>query len=62
VPKQMVVVDYRKCQPEKCDGGSGRGDGSMQGRIKRRQHLIEAFRLLFEAEKREKKIRSDYSK
>jgi translation initiation factor RLI1 len=21
VPKQMVVVDYRICQPEKCDGG-----------------------------------------
>jgi translation initiation factor RLI1 len=21
VPKQMVMVDYRKCQPEKCDEG-----------------------------------------
>jgi translation initiation factor RLI1 len=20
VPKRMVVVDYRKCQPDKCDG------------------------------------------
>jgi NAD-dependent dihydropyrimidine dehydrogenase PreA subunit len=21
VPKQMVAVDYHRCQPEKCDGG-----------------------------------------
>jgi translation initiation factor RLI1 len=21
VPKQMAMVDYRKCQPEKCDEG-----------------------------------------
>ena len=21
MPKQMVVLNYRKCQPEKCDGG-----------------------------------------
>ncbi len=21
MPKQMAVVDYRKCQPEKCDRG-----------------------------------------
>ncbi|TET80695.1 MAG: hypothetical protein E3J37_10670 [Anaerolineales bacterium] len=21
MPKQMAIVDYRKCQPEKCDDG-----------------------------------------
>jgi translation initiation factor RLI1 len=21
MPKQMVVIDYRECQPEKCDNG-----------------------------------------
>ena len=47
---RSVLVDKRKnTSPEEDE------NESKQGRIKRRQHLIETFRLLFEAKKREQK-------
>jgi hypothetical protein len=50
-----TTIERRSFQRAVARRVPGPGDGSMQGRIKRKQHLIEAFRLLFEAKKREQK-------